>query len=240
MNIIADMHTHTIASTHAYSTLQEMAHAAAQKGLYAMAVTDHGYAMPGAPGEWYFMNLKVLPRYIDGVLILRGEETNVTDMDGGTDLVKKEYGSLEWVVASMHDRPLANCKISEEAVTRAWLSIARNPKVNVIGHSGSEQFKYDYEKVIPEFKRNGKLVELNEGTFYCRRDSIPNCVKIMLICKKLRVPIIVNSDAHFSSRVGDFKNSLNLLKEIDFPEELVVNSSVVRLQSYLRQRAIEF
>lgn len=32
MNIIADTHCHTLASTHAYSTLSEMVHAAAVKG----------------------------------------------------------------------------------------------------------------------------------------------------------------------------------------------------------------
>lgn len=56
MKIIADLHTHTVASTHAYSTLQEMVTAASEMGLSAIAVTDHGVEMPGAPkaGTWYF------------------------------------------------------------------------------------------------------------------------------------------------------------------------------------------
>ena len=33
MKIIADMHTHTVASTHAYSTIKEMAEAARDAGL---------------------------------------------------------------------------------------------------------------------------------------------------------------------------------------------------------------
>ena len=53
MNIIADTHTHTSASTHAYSSLSEVVHAAALKGLYAVAITDHGEAMPGSPQPWY-------------------------------------------------------------------------------------------------------------------------------------------------------------------------------------------
>ena len=52
MKLIADTHTHTTASTHAYSTLQEMVHAAAEKGLFAIGITDHGYSMPGGPGAW--------------------------------------------------------------------------------------------------------------------------------------------------------------------------------------------
>lgn len=235
MNLIADTHMHTIASTHAYSTLQEMIHAAAQKGLYAAAITDHGSSMPGAPGKWYFENLKVIPRYLEGVLVLRGEETNVVDFDGNTDLADTDLKILDWVVASMHRPILKEKHPTVERVTNAWLNIAKNPNVNVICHSGTVEFMYDYEKVLPEFGRNGKLVELNESTFTGRQTSLPNCTKIMKLCKKHSVPIIVNTDSHFSTQVGCFEHSLKLLKELDFPEELVVNSSVERFQAYLKQ-----
>ena len=122
-----------------------------------------------------------------------------------------------------------------EAVTNTWLQIAKNPRINVIGHSGSTEYQYDYETVIPEFGRQGKLVELNEGTFANRNKSVPNCVEIMKLCKKHSVPVIVNTDSHFSTQVGCFENSLKLLDEIDFPEELVVNSGVAPFQSYLKQ-----
>ena len=49
MKIIADTHTHTIASTHAYSTLLENVGYAKKAGLRAIAITDHGPAMPDAP-----------------------------------------------------------------------------------------------------------------------------------------------------------------------------------------------
>ena len=240
MKIIADTHTHTIASTHAYSTLQEMVHAAAQKGLHAIAITDHGPAMPGAPqkGQWYFYNLHVVPDYLEGVRVLKGEETNVIDYEGNTDMEQVNLETLEWVVASMHQPCMPERAPTVEEVTNAWLNIAHTPYVNVIGHSGSERYRYDYERVIPEFGRNGKLVELNDSSFYNRVRSIHNCKTIMELCKKHRVPIIVNSDAHFSMKVGSLDHSLELLKEIDFPEELVVNSSVERFNRYLEDHSI--
>jgi putative hydrolase len=250
MKLIADTHTHTIASTHAYSTLQENAAAAAKQGLSALAVTDHGALMPGAPGPWYFANLNVIPRRLDGVLILRGEETNVIDGDGRTDLIPSDLNTLEWVVASIHG-PTFNHYIPDgnggwkrvesprpatpEDITGAWLAIAKNPRVNVIGHCGTDSFMFDYETVIPEFRRNGKLVELNESSFRNRKNSIPNCRRIMELCKKHSVPIVVDSDAHFSTQIGSFTNSLALLAELDFPEELVVNSSTERFEAYLRE-----
>lgn len=235
MNIIADTHTHTTASTHAYSSLQEMVHVAALKGLYAIAITDHGISLPGAPGSWYFKNLKVVPHMLEGVLVLRGQETNVIDFNGTVDLEQDCISVLDWVVASIHDSVLPAQKSMVEAVTNAWLNVAKNPNVNVIGHSGLAEYQYDYESVIPEFGRQGKLVELNEGSFIVRRKSITNCIEIMKICKKNHVPIIVNTDSHFSAGVGCFEKSLALLHELGFPEELVVNSSVSRFQAYLKE-----
>ena len=46
MNIIADTHAHTLASGHAYSTIREMAAAAAKKGLKGLAVTEHAGSRP--------------------------------------------------------------------------------------------------------------------------------------------------------------------------------------------------
>lgn len=46
MNIELDVHTHTVASGHAFSTLQEMAQAAADKGLKLLGITEHSPAFP--------------------------------------------------------------------------------------------------------------------------------------------------------------------------------------------------
>ncbi|MEG3073232.1 MAG: PHP domain-containing protein, partial [Ruthenibacterium sp.] len=46
MSIIADLHTHTLVSNHAFNTLTEMTTQANKLGLFAMAVTDHGPELP--------------------------------------------------------------------------------------------------------------------------------------------------------------------------------------------------
>lgn len=43
-----DVHTHTIASGHAFSTLQEMAKAASDKGLKLLGITEHSSGIPGS------------------------------------------------------------------------------------------------------------------------------------------------------------------------------------------------
>ena len=42
-----DIHTHSIVSGHAFSTLQEMAKTASEKGLELLGVTEHAPSIPG-------------------------------------------------------------------------------------------------------------------------------------------------------------------------------------------------
>lgn len=239
MKFIADTHCHTVASTHAYSTAMEMITAAAKKGLYAIALTDHGRSMPGAPGTWFFENLKTIPKKVEGVRVLRGIEANVIDFDGTLDTDESVFRGLDWVIASMHGAVLQD-GISVEGCTNAWLNIAKNPYVHVIGHSGMQMFQFDYETVIPEFGRCGKLVEINAHSFEVRKDAIPNCKIIAKLCKKYGVQIVVNSDAHFCTEVGNLDDAVRMLKELDFPEELVLNANKERFKRYLKEHTHVF
>lgn len=67
MKPLCDLHTHTVASGHAYSTLLENVHMAAMRGLKVYGHSDHARLMPGTTDEIYFTNFKVIPREIEGV-----------------------------------------------------------------------------------------------------------------------------------------------------------------------------
>ncbi|HIW74174.1 MAG TPA: phosphatase [Firmicutes bacterium] len=232
--VAADLHCHTVASTHAFSTVTELARAAAQRGLAAVGCTDHAPAMPDAPHLWHFQNLKSLPDRIEGVRVLRGAEANVLGPDGRLDLEAEALQNLELVIASMHRQTMPPS--SPEECTAAWLAVAANPFVDIIGHSGTPQFAYDYERVIPEFGRQGKAVEINEGTFRVRKSSVPNCRRIAELCKKHGVFVSLDSDAHFHGQVGLFPHCRALLREVGFPKELIVNGSVESLSAFFRRR----
>ena len=155
MKILADTHTHTIASTHAYSTVAEMARAAHDAGLEAIAVTDHGMMLPDAPHSWHFHNLKNIPREICGVKILYGIEANILDLDGNIDPLEDEiYKKLDIVNASIH----SPCYAAERGGdhTGAYLNIVNDPRVDVICHSGTAAYPYDYERIIKLAGENRK------------------------------------------------------------------------------------
>ena len=49
MNDILDLHTHTLASGHAYNTIMEMAAAAKDAGLQFLGITEHAPQTLSAP-----------------------------------------------------------------------------------------------------------------------------------------------------------------------------------------------
>ncbi len=234
---VADLHTHTLASLHAYSTLTENATAGAAAGLIAMATTDHGPKIGDSNHPWHFTNMRILPKYIAGLRHLRGVEVNVCDYDGTLDMTERALGAMDIVIASMHDGTLP-CGTPEQ-VTEGWLRVAENPDVDIIGHCGTPRYAFDYERVIPIFGEHGKVVEINEGTFRVRKTSLDNCREIAKLCAKHGVRVCVNSDAHYMADVGQLDNAVALLEEIAFPKELIINSSVERLEAFLREKGVE-
>ena len=234
MKLIADTHTHTIASTHAYSTVLENTKFAADIGLSYLGITDHAPDMTDAPHWWHFENLRILPDELFGVKLLKGIEADLRGFSGELDVTNEQLSSLSWVIASIHRQVMPKGTI--EQITAAYIGTARNPYVDVIGHSGLVAYPYDYDAAVCEFARLGKLVEFNQGTFSSRPASAENCKKIALCCKKHNCRVVINSDAHFAYRIGQTPDVFAMLHEINFPEELVINADLTRFEAYLAER----
>lgn len=132
MNLIADMHCHTVASGHAYSTVEEIAREASNKGLEMVAITDHGPSMPGGPHRYYFGNLRALPQEMYGVRILKGVEANIMDYEGNIDLPARYLDMLDVVLAGFHTYCYPNGTIEEN--TMAMINTIKNPYVDIIVH----------------------------------------------------------------------------------------------------------
>ena len=60
-------------------------------------------------------------------------------------------------------------------------------------------------------------------------------MKIAEVCKKIGTKIVVSSDAHNSFQIGIFDHALELLKEVDFPEEQIMNLTAARFTDYLKE-----
>ena len=122
INDIMDLHTHTLASGHAYNTLYEMVHSAAAKGVKLLGVTEHAPKIPGACHPFYFINFKVVPRELSGIRLMLGCELNILDYQGTIDLKERYLKGLDYAIASIHE-PCYTCgTVSQNTrwIMRPW------------------------------------------------------------------------------------------------------------------------
>jgi len=234
-NLEVDLHTHTIASGHAFSTISEMAASAAERGLKMIAVTDHGLNMPGGPHEYYFKKLLDLPKVIHGVEILKGVESNILDSNGNLDVPEKILKSLDIVLAGFHiDTGYQGATVEEN--TCAMIAALENPYVNVIVHPGNPQFPVDHEKVIQAAKRTGKALEINNNSFlFIRPGSSLRCQDIIRKSAKEGILLTINSDAHSCFEIGHTEKAMEAANWAGIKSHQVLNTSVVFVQKYLQQ-----
>lgn len=232
---IMDLHTHTIASGHAYNTLYEMARAAAVRGVKLLGVTEHAPKVPGTCNEFYFINFKVIPRKLYGLRLMMGAELNILGEDGQVDLTPKYLNRLDFAVASIHEQCFS-CRSEVQRNTRAYVNVMKNPAVRIIGHPDDDRFPVDYETLACAAKEYKVLLEINNSSLTpgtSRKGAHENYLKMLEQCKKHQVSVVINSDAHCEAAVGCHALAHQLLKEAGFPQELVVNDSIEKAAAFL-------
>jgi len=236
MQIIADLHTHTIASGHAYSTVNELAAAAADKGLQALAITDHGPALPGGPHLYHFGAMRFIPRDIKGVRILLGCEANILNQDGEIDIPGHYLHRLDFVMAGFHE----DCGFDNQGMlrnTQALKNAMESRRLHAVSHPGNPLFPVDYEEIALTAVRTGTALEINNSSFGMSRcGSRPNCENLARLIARHGALVAVGSDAHIAQNVGIFDQALAVIAEAGISEAQVVNSSPERLDAFLSSR----
>lgn len=234
IHLESDLHVHTIASGHGYSTIKENIESAKEKGLKAIAITDHGLNMLGAPHLYHFTNMISLPRTIDGVEVLRGVEANILDAKGKIDMpniVMSDY--LDIVLAGLHDKTGYEGSTKEEN-TEAMVAAIKNPYVHIITHPDNPKYPIDVETVVRAAKEYNKALELNNSSFLVRPGNASICAHIARLCKKYNVLVSINSDAHICYNVGETSKAKAVALKEGIKPEQIINSSIERLHEFLR------
>ena len=236
MKIIADLHIHTLASGHAYSTIEEYVARAKKIGLKAIAITDHGPAMPGGPHNYYFQNMRMIPEKMDGVRIYRGIEANVTDAEGTLDTPPPDFTKLDLVMVAMHPR-CGYENEGEEMNTEVLLrSLEKYPEISVIAHPGNPKYPVNVESTVRAAKEKGVIIEINNSSFTSRTGSWEKCLEFAREIKRQNWKVIIVSDSHISSMLGSFDEALKLINKAGLTEEHVVNTSMEKIEKYILER----
>lgn len=223
MKLVVDSHTHTVASSHAYSTILENVEYAKKNNMKMICWTDHAHKTPGGAHPWHFWNLKIVPRVVNGIIVLKGAEANILDDRGGLDsLEDDDYMGLDIVIASIHSSLLE--PKTKEYHTNAYINAIKTGKVNIIGHPDDKKYDFFVEEVVKVAKEYNVAMELNNASMNIGRSDYDRIDKILNCCKEYGVCISCGSDAHFAFDVGNFSNIIPILKKNNFPEKLILNT----------------
>lgn len=230
-----DLHMHTVASTHAYSTLHDYIAEAKRKGITLFAITDHGPDMTDAPHYWHFMNMRVWPRLVDGVGILRGIEANIKNQAGDIDCTGPMLGEVDLIIAGFHE-PVYPPQNSA-AHTEAMIAAMANGDVHIISHPGNPKYPIDIPMVAAAAAKYQVALELNNSSFtHSRKGSEENCRAIASAVRDAGGWLSLGSDSHIAFSLGQFDHCERILDDVSFPEERILNVSPRRLLSFLEQR----
>ena len=238
MQYQVDTHTHTVASSHAYSTIHDYIAVAKQKGIRLFANTDHGPAMADAPHFWHFVNLRVLPRMVDGVGILRGIEANIKNIDGEIDFFGDYLKQLDIVLAGFHEPVYPP---SDKAThTEAMINTIKSGKVDIITHPGTPAYPIDIEAVARAAAEYGVALEINNSSFeVSRKGSEANCTAIAKAAKEFGTILVMGSDSHVAFSLGGFARAQAIIDEVAYPPSRLLNRSPSALLAFLAARGHE-
>ncbi|MBN2322992.1 MAG: PHP domain-containing protein [Spirochaetes bacterium] len=228
MQIVADLHTHTIASGHAADTIRTVCETAARRGLLGVAITDHGPMVPGGADKVYFMALQRMVDAIDvPIRVMSGIEDDIINARGELSMGEEIVGRLEIVKAGCH--PFA--WIAEQSMkvrTDALLNAIALRRFRVFTHPVGSYCDFDIDAVVEACAEAGIALELNESKI----DDVRKNRSFLELCAKLNAYITVSSDAHVAEEVGGFERSLSILETVGFPESLVINTSTDKIASH--------
>jgi putative hydrolase len=253
-----DLHTHTVFSRHAYSTVLENMAAADAAGLEVLGIADHYSSMIATPpfgveDYQHFCNMRCWPRRTAaGALVLRGAEADIVDVAGhlwghniqcGLSLVgdvrpvprtlfEEAMAQTDYVIASIHGKDFAAGLTRREA-SRMYCAALEHERVFMIAHVMRSGVPIDIDSLVACAAECGKCLEINEYTLVRSERVGGRCAALAQACAEAGVGVCVSSDAHIATTVGAHSKALAMLASIDFPPELLVSRSGASLLAAL-------
>jgi len=243
VRFFADYHTHTTYSDGRGSPAENI-QAAVSKGLEALAITDHGPRNigTGVARPDTFLTIKNEVAELAGrfpeVKVLVGAEAAVISVDGRLELPGHIIEKLDLLIAGLHPYCLPdslgdalkftlpnlvvrlnrsvwarmrniNTKALIEAVYRYSVDFTSHPNL---------MMPVDLDELARACAARETALEVNTGHNY-------NKEEIVHAAARWGARLVVNSDAHFPSSVGNLADGAALLERLDFPAEMVINAA---------------
>lgn len=248
-DILADLHTHTTFSGHAYSTLKEHIDELNKDGFVKfIAVTDHFYEGLNSLDK---KNISARLNYCKdrfnrfdvGASVINGCEFNIGQYTDELKYLK----DLDWKVIGLHNwffnitrKTLKEVKdeifFALSLPTFKFTTLAHIEreiqKINAgrVGSELTDEVKKFLDDIVDFCKINNIYMELNESSIVFNEDGAVGRLTYWLHKAKENGNFIsLGTDAHSCYEVGKFDNSIKLLNELDYPKSLIINCDKEKL-----------
>lgn len=216
MKIIEDLHTHTYFS-HGKSSPRDNVLRAAELGLEAVAVSEHApgnmfFGVRGRKLERFNNEMAQLKREFKGKIDVKvGLECNV--MDFGKSDIPADRSRYDVIILGYHKgippvNKFARHIISESfggrstprQNTESIMLAAERGHADIISHPG-EYIRVDIPYMADCARQLGIMLEINSAHVSMTPEEIKTA-------HEHGAKLIIGSDAHICTRVGDFKNAV--------------------------------
>jgi len=211
MELTVDLHTHSVASGHAYSTVLELAQAGTARGLEAIAITDHGPGLPQGPHPFHFSNQSRFVHLRAPCCILSGVEDDLSGPDGQLYLSEQLLAPLDVVLVGVHPYGWAGTA-TRAAIQRSLLRAMERPRVKGVTHPVNAWVELDVKEIVRQAAATGTAVELNMSKI---AGLAPRLRQFLEWVRAFDAPLMINSDAHCAGEVGLFDGLDQFIELID-------------------------
>jgi len=231
MNLLVDLHTHTVASGHAYCTVNELVEKANQLSLEAIAITDHGPGLPDGPHIFHFLNQERFKTIPGNCTVLSGVEEDLAGANGEVYLPENILSHLEIILIGLHPYPNGWAYTnSKKIVLNSLLKAMENPLIKGVTHPVNNWFDFNsnqIKEIVKNARANGTAVELNLSKITGLENRL---FDFLDLAAEFNAPLMINSDAHTVHELGDFSN-LEKFSDKIIPEN-VVNKNYETVKSF--------
>lgn len=248
-DIVADMHTHTVASLHAYSTVDENIRYGQERGMKYIGITDHYFhSSDDVNRKNEVSRIKYLEpnvnKTLDNVRVISSAEFNLLQ---NTDYRRKLL-MLKWRPIGVHKSFIPNIKsLTYDDLYEAFAEAAEwNNAFNHIEReldelcygkfidglsAGAKQF---LEKIVLLAKKKNIFLEINEHSLESDRGYYDIVRYWMDIAAQNGNRFCLGTDAHFCREVGSFTKTIKLLNDYSIDSSRVLNCNEDEVKFYLR------
>ncbi len=196
-DIRGDLQMHTTASD-GRTGVEELAHAAKQRGYRYILITDHSKAVTVANGldekraRENIARIHAARKKVTGIQIWAGAEVDILG-DGKLDYPDELLKHFDIVLVSVHSR----MTMPAEEMTARLLKALENPFVRILGHPTGRQllkrdpYSFDIEKVFAAAQKRGVILELNGNP-----ERLDLCDRHVKLVRDRGMKIVISTDAH--------------------------------------------